>query len=61
MNTQRLKFNFEWATYFDAADASGLSRIYGGIHASYDDLPARKIGSQIGIEAVKKADELFAD
>ncbi len=52
-------FEFQWATYFDASDASGLSRLYGGIHASYDDLPARVIGSEIGKEAVLKAQSLF--
>lgn len=58
---QRSPFNFQWATYYDASDESGVSRIYGGIHASYDDLPARKIGSQIGIQAFKKADEFFKE
>lgn len=52
-------FEFHWATYFDASDASGLSRLYGGIHASYDDLPARVIGSKIGKEAVLRADKIF--
>lgn len=52
-------FEFHWATYFDAADVSGLSRIYGGIHATYDDLPARKLGSKVGQEAVKTADRFF--
>jgi len=54
------KFNFQWATYFDASDQSGVSRVYGGIHASYDDLPARVIGSQIGKAAMKKSLEIFA-
>jgi hypothetical protein len=52
-------FEFQWATYFDAADVSGLSRIYGGIHASYDDIPAREIGSKVGQEAAKTANEFF--
>jgi len=52
-------FNLQWATYYDAADQSGLSRIYGGIHAYYDDLPARKIGSQIGKRAVQTAQDFF--
>ncbi|MEM7645972.1 MAG: vanadium-dependent haloperoxidase [Pseudomonadota bacterium] len=53
------KFEFQWATYYDAADQSGISRIYGGIHASYDDLPARKIGAEVGIRAGKTADQFF--
>ena len=52
-------FDFHWATYFDASDVSGISRIYGGIHASYDDLPAREIGSKVGQKALEKAREFF--
>lgn len=52
-------FEFHWATYYDAADISCVSRIYGGIHARYDDLPARKIGAKVGKEAVKTADKVF--
>ncbi len=52
-------FEFQWATYFDAADVSGLSRIYGGIHATYDDLPAREVGSKVGQEALKTAEQFF--
>lgn len=52
-------FEFQWATYYDAADVSGKSRIYGGIHASYDDYPGRKIGAQIGKEALVKARQIF--
>lgn len=57
--SEEAPFEFHWATYFDAADVSGLSRIYGGIHATYDDLPARKVGSRVGQEALKTADQLF--
>lgn len=52
-------FEFQWATYYDAADVSGLSRIYGGIHATYDDLPAREIGSKVGLEALKTSNRVF--
>jgi len=54
-------FHFQWATYFDASDASGISRLYGGIHASYDDLPARVIGSKIGKKAVERAAQFFSE
>lgn len=54
------KFDFQWAKYTDAADQSGLSRIYGGIHAPYDDIPGRKIGAKIGKAALKKADTFFS-
>ena len=41
----------EWATYYDAADQAGVSRLYGGIHISADDFGGRRIGSQCGKEA----------
>ncbi len=44
-----------WATYYDAADEAGVSRIYGGIHPSADDFPGRIMGSQIGLRAYEKA------
>lgn len=55
------EMEFQWATFYDASDQSGISRLYGGIHASYDDLPARKIGSQIGKEAAKTANQIFGE
>ena len=45
----------QWATYFDAADQAGISRLYGGIHVAPDDGPGRIIGSQVGIAAFEKA------
>ncbi len=38
----------EWATYYDAADRAGISRIYGGIHPSVDDFEGRRMGSVCG-------------
>jgi hypothetical protein len=38
----------QWGTYFDASDQAGISRLYGGIHVSVDDLTGRIIGSQCG-------------
>ena len=38
----------QWATYFDASDQAGISRLYGGIHVSADDLTGRIIGAQCG-------------
>ena len=34
----------QWATYADASDEAGISRLYGGIHISADDLRGRDIG-----------------
>jgi hypothetical protein len=41
----------QWATYFDAADQAGISRLYMGIHIAADDFEGRKIGAQCGKEA----------
>ena len=52
-------FTFQWATYYDAADNSGISRLYGGIHPDFDDLPARRLGAQLGAKAYARASQLF--
>ncbi len=41
----------QWATYRDASDETSLSRIYGGIHPTADDIPGRLMGAIIGPEA----------
>ena len=41
----------QWATYYDASDQAGISRIYGGIHVPADDGPGRAVGSKCGIAA----------
>lgn len=51
----------QWATYRDAADESGLSRIWGGIHPPCDDVPGRIIGETIGLAAVALAEAYFTD
>jgi hypothetical protein len=45
----------QWATYYDAADQAGLSRIYGGIHPAADDGPGRVIGAKVGRAAFREA------
>jgi hypothetical protein len=45
----------QWATYFDAADAAGVSRLYMGIHVSPDDFGGRRVGSACGKAAWDKA------
>ncbi|MDB6030090.1 MAG: Alkaline phosphatase [Verrucomicrobiales bacterium] len=42
-------FQVQWATFYDAADQAGLSRIWGGIHPPIDDFTGRQVGSQCGI------------
>jgi hypothetical protein len=49
----------QWATYYDAADQAGLSRLYGGIHVAADDFTGRRLGSQVGIEAFAKFQQLY--
>jgi membrane-associated phospholipid phosphatase len=41
----------EWATYYDASDQAGISRIYGGIHIPEDDVAGRIMGSTCGKDA----------
>jgi len=38
----------QWATYFDASDQAGISRIFGGIHPPVDDFAGRRTGSLVG-------------
>jgi hypothetical protein len=38
----------QWATYYDAADQAGQSRIWGGIHPPVDDFAGRHAGSAAG-------------
>jgi hypothetical protein len=48
------------ATYFDAADQAGVSRLYGGIHIAADDLAGRRVGAQCGLAAWELAQTYFA-
>lgn len=50
----------EWATYYDAADQAGQSRLYGGIHVQADDFAGRKIGSECGKAAWDMAQRYYA-
>lgn len=49
----------EWATYYDAADQAGISRIYGGIHVAPDDGPGRIVGSLCGKTSWNLAQKYF--
>lgn len=37
-----------WDTFTDAADQSGISRLYGGIHFTQGDLNGRQLGREVG-------------
>jgi hypothetical protein len=45
----------QWATYFDAADQAGQSRLWGGIHLEPDDLQGRRVGAAVGRAALEHA------
>ena len=49
----------QWATYQDAADQAGQSRLYGGIHIFADDRAGRIVGHDAGRGAAARARELF--
>ncbi|MGJ8638866.1 MAG: FG-GAP-like repeat-containing protein [Opitutaceae bacterium] len=49
----------QWATYYDAADQAGLSRLYGGIHVPVDDGPGRIVGSKCGLAAWELAQKYY--
>jgi hypothetical protein len=49
----------QWATYYDAADQAGQSRLWGGIHVRQDDFGGRTIGSDIGVRAAELAATYF--
>lgn len=46
-----VSFELQWATYYDAANQSALSRIWGGIHPPMDDGRGRAIGQQVANQA----------
>ncbi|MGI9529208.1 MAG: vanadium-dependent haloperoxidase [Acidimicrobiia bacterium] len=49
----------QWATYRDASDQAGLSRLYGGIHVRSDDFAGREMGAAVGQAAWAKAQEYY--
>ena len=49
----------QWASYYDAADQVGLSRIWGGIHPPVDDFAGRRVGFQVGTNAWALARKFF--
>jgi hypothetical protein len=49
----------QWASYYDASDQAGQSRLWGGIHVWFDDFDGRKMGAVIGQSALTSAEGLF--
>lgn len=54
-----VNMTLQWATYQDASDQSGLSRIWGGIHPPADDLTGRIIGAKIAIDSFELVETFF--
>ena len=50
----------QWATYYDASDQAGQSRLFGGIHVRADDFTGRIIGSTCGKDAWALAQRYYA-
>ncbi len=58
-NGPSVDMTLQWASYRDAADQCGLSRIWGGIHPPQDDIPGRKLGIQVGMAAFLESQQYF--
>jgi hypothetical protein len=58
-NGPSVDIDLQWATYQDAADESSLSRIWGGIHPPFDDIPGRKIAIEVAADVFTKAETYF--
>ncbi len=54
-----VNLTLQWAKYADASDECSLSRIYGGIHPTADDIPGRFMGYAIGPEAFGHAVDYY--
>jgi hypothetical protein len=50
----------QWASFFDAADQAGQSRLWGSIHIPPDDFAGRRVGHRVGLDAVALARKYFA-
>jgi hypothetical protein len=49
----------QWATYYDASDEAGISRIWGGIHPPIDNLSGRRVGAKVGQAVWNLAQKYF--
>jgi len=58
-NGPSVPMTLQWATYYDAADQAGISRIWGGIHPPIDNLAGRRAGSQVGKSVWALAQKYF--
>jgi hypothetical protein len=49
----------QWASYFDASDEAGQSRLWGSIHIPPDDFAGRRVGHLVGLDAASLASKYF--
>jgi hypothetical protein len=49
----------QWASYFDASDEAGQSRLWGSIHIPPDDFAGRRVGHRVGLRAMALASRYF--
>ncbi len=53
--TPTQEVTLSWPTFSDAANESGISRLYGGIHFTEGDLNGRVLGREVGAEVWEEA------
>ena len=51
--------HLQWASFYDAADEAGQSRLWGSIHIQQDDFGGRRVGRRVGLNAVALATRYF--
>lgn len=51
--------HLQWASYFDASDEAGQSRLWGSIHIAPDDFGGRRVGHRVGLQATELAAKYF--
>jgi hypothetical protein len=49
----------QWASYFDASDEAGQSRLWGSIHIQPDDFAGRRVGHRVGLRAMALASRYY--
>ncbi len=49
----------QWATFYDAAIETCLSRVWGGIHPPVDDIEGRKVGKKVAENSIKFSKKFF--
>ena len=50
-----IDLTFQYAKYGDASDHTSMSRIWGGIHPGFDDIPSRHMGLKTGPDAFNQS------